>query len=209
MGDRIQHRPDFAALFAIASTQHGLFTITQARRAGFSDSLVSYHTSTGMFRRINRGVYRLRDYPSTPYEGVAAAWLAAGAHRSVVSHESALELHDLSDVIPQAIHLTVPRSMRHHPDLPGVRIHTTTRTFGPSDVTAREGIRVTSVPRSIVDAADAGTSPEQIELAVRQAVQRGLTTSMRLEAAMRNRNKRVQDLIRNAVGAKDHEIRDR
>ena len=58
------------------------------------------------------GVYRFRDYPPSPREEVAAAWLAVGQDVAVVSHESALDLWDLSDVIPGAVHLTVPRAQR-------------------------------------------------------------------------------------------------
>ena len=41
-----------------------------------------------------------------------AAWLAVGKQNAVVSHESALDLLDLSDVSPDRVHLTVPRSRR-------------------------------------------------------------------------------------------------
>ena len=34
---------------------------------------------------------------------------------------------------PEAIHLSVPRTRRHLPRLPGVRVHTTTRPFQPDD----------------------------------------------------------------------------
>lgn len=50
-------------------------------------------------------------------------------------------------------------------------LHTTTAALAPSEVVTREGIRVTAPGRSIVDAASAGTAPEQIEMAVRQAFQ--------------------------------------
>lgn len=56
-----------------------------------------------------------------------AAWLAAGPERAVVSHESALDLLEFSDVIPNAIHLTIPRSRRGLVAPHGVLLHTTTR----------------------------------------------------------------------------------
>jgi predicted transcriptional regulator of viral defense system len=122
---------------------------------------------------VRRGLYRLRDYPSSPREEVVAAWLALGKENAVVSHASALDLLDLSHVIPDAVHLTVPRSRRHLPNLPGVAIHTTTRPLRPIDVVHREGARLTSAARTILDAAEAGTAPEQIERAVEQAIERG------------------------------------
>ena len=37
---------------------------------------------------------------SSPFDHVAAAWMLAGSEIAIISHESALELYDLSDVIP-------------------------------------------------------------------------------------------------------------
>jgi predicted transcriptional regulator of viral defense system len=116
-----------------------------------------------------------------------------------VSHESALDLHDLSDVIPDAIHLTVPRSRRYLPSLSGVRLHTTTNPLDPGEVVERDGIPVTTPARSILDAAESGVGPEQIEMGVRQAVRRGFLTAEQLRRASRNRPRRVRDLIEGAL----------
>jgi predicted transcriptional regulator of viral defense system len=198
MGDPAASSPDFDCLFWEASSQHGYFTNTQAHACGFSRFLLARGADTGRFIRIRRGLYRLRAYPSFHREEVVAAWLALGKEVAVVSHESALDLLELSDVTPNAIHLTVPRSKRHLPGLPGVTIHTTTRPFGLLDVVERDGIRVTSAGRTIVDAAEWGTAPEQIEMAVAQALHRGLVTRDQLESLARTRGLRVQRLV---VGA--------
>lgn len=191
--------PDYECLFGIASGQQGHFTRAQAEQCGYRTNLLTHLTQSGKFIRVHWGVYRLRDYPSFPREEVVAAWLAVGKDVAVVSHESALDLHDLSDVIPNAVHLTVPRSIRNLPKLPGVKIHTTTRAFDTGEVVTREGMRVTSVARTIVDAADRGTGPEQIEMAVRQALRQGLTSRKRLEKAISTRSRRVRDLISRAM----------
>ena len=201
-GDTMNAKPDFQCLFNIASEQHGYFTRSQADSCGYRRDLLFRHKESGRFIHVHRGVYRLRDYPSFPREEVVAAWLAVGKDVAVVSHESALDLHELSDVIPNATHLTVPRSMRNLPKLPGVRIHTTTRAFEPGDVVTREGMRVTSIARTIADAADWGTGPEQIEMAVRQALGQGMTSPKRLEAAISDHSRRVQNLVRGALELK-------
>jgi predicted transcriptional regulator of viral defense system len=192
-------RPDFRCLFAIASEQHGHFTTARARACGFKGSLLTHHTRSGRFVRVHRGVYRLRDYPSSPREEVVAAWLAVGKDKAVVSHASALELLELSDVISDAVHLTVPRSMRHLPSLPGVVIHTTTRPLRATNLTIREGIRVTSPTRTILDVAEASTGPEHVEMANRQAVALGLTTRQRLLDGARKRSQRVRRLVAGAL----------
>lgn len=195
MGDMTPTRPDADCLFSTASSQHGYFTAAQAQACGFSWERLSNTVRTGRFQRIYRGIYRLRDYPDYPREGVVAAWLAAGQESAVVSHESALDLLELSDVIPYAIHLTVPRSRRNLPRLPGVRVHTTTRPFGPLDVVTRDGMRVTSPARTILDTAEYGTAPEQVEMAIRQALARGMVTKDQLIDGVQNRSSRVQHLV--------------
>ena len=163
MGDTTRVRPDHDCLLWIASEQHGYFTNAQASVCGFSRFLLARGTETGRFDRVRRGLYRLHAYPTFPREEIAAAWLTVGKDVAIVSHESALELLDLSDVIPNSIHLTVPRAKRHLPHLPGVTIHTTTRSLGPLDVVTRDGVRLTAAGRTILDAAETGTAPEQIE----------------------------------------------
>jgi len=128
-----------------------------------------------------------------------AAWLAAGAEEAVVSHESALEILDLSDVVPDAVHLTVPRSRRYRPASPGVVVHTTTRPIRADDVVVRDGIKVSAPTRAIVDAAETGTAPEQIVAAVVQALDRGMTTELQLLSAARERGGRVERLVMQAI----------
>jgi predicted transcriptional regulator of viral defense system len=200
MGDIDDNRPDHAQLYELAAEQLGYFTAAQARACGFTWTLLSHHTWSGRFIRVRRGLYRLRNYPSSPHEEVMVAWLAVGKDTAVVSHERALDLLDLSDVIPDAIDLTVPRSKRNLPALPSVTIHTTTRPLRPDDVTTRDGIRLTAAARTIVDTAEAGTAPEQVELAIRQAIERGLTTPEHLCQATHERNRRVAELVCSALG---------
>lgn len=198
------HPPDRHALFDIASEQMGCFTAAQAAACGYAPYLLTYHTRRGTFRRVHRGVYRFRDFPPSPREEIMAAWLAVGSANAVVSHESALELLDLSDVIPGAIHLTVPRVHRSlaKGSLPGVTIHTTTRPFEPADIWQREGLRVTAPERTILDAAEAGTQPEQIEMAIGQALGRGWLDAGKVRREASARGRRVADLVARSL---DHQ----
>ncbi len=199
MGDKTGLLPDHACLFAIASEQQGYFTAAQARDCGFGWDLLAYHARHVHFIRLRRGLYRLRDYPTSRYEEVMAAWLAVGKDQAVISHESALDLLGLSNVIPSAVHLSVPRSRRHLPTLPSVTIHTTSRSLRRDDVIVREGMRLTSAARSILDAAEIGTAPEQIEMAVLQALERGLATASQLLQDAGERSQRVFRLMSGAL----------
>ena len=139
-------------------------------------------------------------FPAGPREEVRVGWLSVGGGRAVVSHESALELHGLADVVPDAVHLTVPREDRGMRPPAGVVLHTTTVPLGPGEVVVRDGMRVTAPARSILDAAGAGVAPEQIELAVRQALVEGLVTGDDLVAQAERRTRRVARLVRQVAG---------
>jgi predicted transcriptional regulator of viral defense system len=128
-----------------------------------------------------------------------AAWLAVGKDMAVVSHESALDLLGLSDAIPDAVHLIVPRSKRNLPGLPGTNIHTTCRQLRPGERITRDGVSLTSATRTILDAAEAGTAPEQIEMAVLQAIERGLATEQQLRLEANARGRRVSKLVADAL----------
>jgi predicted transcriptional regulator of viral defense system len=191
MSDRIDHD----GLYRIAESQAGYFTTEQALDAGMDPSTLRHHARPGgRYERVRRGLYRLRHFPSSPHEHVVVAWLDLPSP-AVVSHESALELYDLSDVIPNAVHITLPRTKRGQRPRPGVRFHTLQDPPDQNEIRRLAGVPVTSPERSIVDSLEAGTQPEQIELAIRQALQRGLTTSRRLRAAAAGRPTRVRAFV--------------
>jgi hypothetical protein len=193
MGDT--NAPSHETLFETAASQSGYFTTRQAHAAGFSDPLISHHAKRGRFVRVARGVYRLRDFPSVPREEIAAAWLAF-APNAAVSHESALDLLGLADIIPNAVHISVPRSRRNAPRIHGVAIHTTTKSLEGDEVISREGIRVTSATRTLVDVAEGGSAPDQVVAATQRAIRLGMTTPDRLREAVATMSPRSAALIR-------------
>jgi predicted transcriptional regulator of viral defense system len=187
---------DHDGLYGLAEAQAGYFTAQQAVKAGMDRSTLRHHARPGgRYERVRRGLYRLRHFPSSPHEHVMAAWLPLRDAGAVVSHESALELHGLSDVIPDAVHLSLPRSERGQRRRAGVRLHTLGRPPGRAEVREVAGLPVTSPERTIVDALEAGVQPEQIEMAGRQALERGLTTPRRLRATAATRPARVRKFI--------------
>lgn len=192
-------KPDHEKLFNLASQQAGYFTAEQATASGFSRQLVSHHAHRDTFIRVRRGLFRLTRFPTSPFEEVIAAWLGFDPQQAVVSHETALQIFDLGDVVPTTIHLTVPRSQRSRRAPLGVTLHTVLKPPGRDDVVTRHGIRVSKPARAIADAAAYGTAPEQIIRAVREALQRGLATRAELLAAGRRHGGRTQQLIRQAL----------
>jgi len=198
---------DHDGLYRLAEAQAGYFTAREALAASMDRSTLRHHArSGGRYERVRRGLYRLRHFPSSPHEQVVAAWLPLRGAGAVASHESALELYELSDVIPAAVHFSLPRSQRGQRARPGVRLHALERPPGPAEVRKIAGVPVTTPERSIVDALEAGTQLEQIELAVHQALERGLTTPRRLRVAASSRSARVRELVKRVLDGSRHEV---
>jgi len=181
-------------LYQIAEQQGGYFSAGQARQAGLSKALLSYHTRQGRFLRIRRGVYRLATFPETPYADLIVAWLAAG-EKAVISHESALLLYGLTDLLPAEIHLTVPRTASRRRT--GVRLHTA--RLSDDEITFRHGLPVTALSRTLVDLIRSGIDEEWIRQAVRQALERGLVSETTLQEEAHCRGGRVAAVIHRAL----------
>lgn len=187
---------DHTGLYRVAESQAGYFTTQQALAAGMNRSTLTRHARPGgRYVRARRGLYRLRHFPSSSHEHAVAAWLGVGDPQAVISHESALELYELSDVIPSAVHISLARARRGQRARPGVRFHALAHPPERREVRSLHGIPVTTPERTIVDALAAGTQPEQVELAIRQAIERGLTTPRRLQRAADRHSQRVRGLI--------------
>jgi predicted transcriptional regulator of viral defense system len=193
-------KPEYSKLYSIAERQAGYFTSSQAAGAGFSSKLLWHYEKTKKLSRVAHGIYRLAQFPSSPYEDLFVAWLRCGP-RAVISHESALAVYDLSDVIPGEIHVTVPRSASRRRK--GIRQHW--NRVQPSEIIKREGLPVTSVLRTISDVAKAGLSEDHVLRAIQDALKRGLTSRRSLRAEARKRGGRASQLIRKYLALSEKE----
>jgi predicted transcriptional regulator of viral defense system len=188
-------------LYALAEGQSGFFTAHQAIDAGVARSTLTYHArESGALRRAGYGVYRLRRFPSSPREHVVCAWLGLSRAGAVVSHVSALELMNLTDLIADEVHLTVPRAKRGAAVAAGVRVHFTARPIEGRHRHTVSGIPVTGVERTIADVVRADGWSEQVDLAVRQSLSRGMTTLSRLSEALPKAWQRRLQVAASAVG---------
>jgi predicted transcriptional regulator of viral defense system len=171
--------PDWDRLFETAASQSGYFTTRQAAEAGYSTHLLRKHMHAGRMTRPQRGIYRLVHFPAGEHEELVTAWLWS-EQAGVVSHQTALSLHELSDVLPAQVHLTLPEAWRrrrfrvpagivlHHADVDAEE----RSWFGPTPVT--------SPGRTLSDCAKSGVSPELLRHAAQQALRRGLVTRSEL-----------------------------
>lgn len=186
--------PDIRGLEAEAYQQSGYFTAVQAREHGASRQLVDHYIRQGRFQRLRRGLYRIQGFPTAQHDDMREAWMAVGARDALVSHESALALLGLSDVIPDSVHLLVPRR-RHGLRKPaGVTLHTHPDAEAVPTVW-RDGLPLTAPARTLVDVAGQ-IQPEQVAMAVRQALRLGLLTvsQLRDEATHRASKRQLRAL---------------
>lgn len=171
-------------LYRVASAQGGHFTAGQALEAGYAYSQQHFHLGRGNWLQIDRGLYRLRDYPPAEREDLIrwSLWSRnqRGLPQAVVSHDTALTVHELSDVMPAQVHLTVPPGFRKR--IPsGCVLHKA--NLAPEDIESRDGYRVTTPLRTLLDVALSPLSQEHLNAAVGDALERGLVRRRQLENA--------------------------
>lgn len=161
--------PSWDDLYRLAAGQSGWFTGQQAHGCGFSDQLLAKHTKGGLLERRHRGIYRLARFPPADQEDLVVAWLWS-RQEGVVSHETALQLHHLSDALPARIHLTLPthasgeaRKVPHDLSLHFADIPEADRTWmGP--------VPVTRPARTVRDVARDHGDAQLIEAAINQGI---------------------------------------
>lgn len=163
------------ALQAVAFQQAGYFTAAQAVEAGYSYQAQKYHADAGNWVRVDRALYRLPDWPPDR-DDILVRWTLWSDGRAIVSHDSALVVHVLSDVDPVAVHLTVPPGFGATHDLIALHVG----NIAEDELERRRGWSVTTPARTLVDVAGSDLSQEHIDRAVADALRSGLITRRRV-----------------------------
>jgi predicted transcriptional regulator of viral defense system len=163
MSDRLDLR---RRLHELAFRQAGYFSAAQALGVGYSYQAQKYHADRGNWVRVDRGLFRLAEWPSSA-DDAYARWAVWSDGSGVVSFQSAADVHDLGDFDLGDVHLTVPAK---RPGVPGVVVHVAALDDG--DVEDRDSYRVTTPARTLLDLATA-VPQEQLTVAVRDALMSG------------------------------------
>jgi predicted transcriptional regulator of viral defense system len=180
----------YQKLFQTVSLQDGYFTTKQAIDAGYKTNTHSYHIKTGNWIREHRGIYRLKNYPSGERPDLML-WYLWSRNRNeeaqgVYSHETALAIHDISDVNPDKLHMTVPKNFRRNsvkPDI--IELHLS--TLKSNEVDYIHGVRVTKPLKTIVDIIkDENLTDDLIKQAVVEATNKGMISKDALEKIKRD-----------------------
>jgi predicted transcriptional regulator of viral defense system len=164
-------------LFALAADQAGYFTAAQAKAVGYSYPAQAHHVGAGNWIRVDRGIFRLADWVPGAHDELAR-WFLWSKQRGVVSHATALGVHDVGEFESPRMHLTVPRGFRMQDD--ALFIHRS--ELPDEDIEARPGFRLTTLVRSLIDVAAAHADEDQLARAVDEALSRGTITRRQLRA---------------------------
>lgn len=179
-------------LLQIAEKQQGYFTSRQAEECGFSSSNFKYKLNAGKWCKEEiKGIYRITYFPTTSRPELTLWMLWSndkyGHPQGVWSHETALEIHGLSDVAPAKLHMSVPKGFRRRSEIPKVLCLHFVDEIPQNEIENREGFRVTTPLRTLKDVIREGTTQiEQIEhaildLAIRKSLIKGLATIQEME----------------------------
>jgi predicted transcriptional regulator of viral defense system len=153
----------------------------QLLEAGLSERVIDYRLETGRYRGVHERVYSLGPLSM---RGRLVAALLAGGEDAVLCHASALVPYRLRTSVV-TIDLAVRRQRRDEPQL---RFHRL--SLAENEVTRRDGLRVTTIERTLFDIAATGAGIRHL---AQEAVAKRLTTQAKLMAlADRHRRERVR-----------------
>lgn len=189
-------------LWHVASHQRGYFTAAQALQAGYSYQSQRFHKQRGNWVQIDRGIYRFREYLDFPDQDtdLLVRWSLWSRGRAVVSHVSALAVHDLGIANPAQVHLTVPSRFRHtlRPNEHGLVLHR--GELAEEDIENHEGFRVTTPLRAVVETAALEADQDVVDSAVAELLARGITSRRRLLHAAQKLGPRAELAVERALG---------
>lgn len=178
-------KPAARALYLIAADQNGYFTTKQALQAGYSDQTHPYHVKNGDWVRENRGIYRLTNFPQSGRPELVF-WHLWSRDRNeqaqgTFSHATALDVYEISDLMPDKVHMTVPKSFRKGQEIPSVLdLHYGDLT--PEEIRNWHGVPVTTPLRTIADILCENSIPQSmLKDAFTQAIDKGLIAKKEIE----------------------------
>jgi predicted transcriptional regulator of viral defense system len=157
----------------VALDQHGFVTTAQARDLGISAALLAMMVRRGRVERVSHGVYRVGQVPTTPSDPWMQAVLWTGFPEACLSHDSALDAWEISDINPNEIHVTVAAKRRVERTIPkGYVIHRQDLT--PRQMTWWEAIPTVTAATAIRQCLETGVPTYLIRQALERSTKSGL-----------------------------------
>ncbi len=167
--------PSWDALYETAAAQSGYFTARQGAAAGYSPQLIQYYLRDGRVERWARGIFRIVHFPASEHEELVPTFLWSGGV-GVFGRETALAIHNLSDVLPAKQHLFLPTSWSKRRVTAPRRVRLYFVDVPETERTWHGAVLVTTPPRTVRDCIAMHVSPELVDQAIAQGVRRKLFT---------------------------------
>lgn len=157
-----------------AQVQYGFVTPEDARELGVDPAQMPPMAARNLLERHARGIYRMPLVPPTQLDPYMEAVLLTN-RKGTLSHATALDLLDLCDVNPSAIHLTVPKTFRTARSLPAsLKLHK--KALEMSEIRLFEGIPIVAAAEAVEGGIEMGLGWGLIDQAIETARGQGLIT---------------------------------
>jgi predicted transcriptional regulator of viral defense system len=171
--------PLFPQLLERALDQHGLLTPEDAQAIGANDSALRLMVHRGTLERIGFGIYRVPQLAGDRLAQYQEALLRIRSE-GALTHDTALDLHDLCDINPAKVHVTLAPSTRLRRRQPDWLVVHRGR-LDESDLTWLEGLRIATPGRAILDGIATHIGDRFVDQALDTGRVRGLlgTTDLR------------------------------
>ena len=141
----------------LAGEHDGYFTTLGAGAAGVPSVIVAQLHQRGRIDRVAQGLYRFPRWPTSEFQQFHEAVLWPQIYRhldySLISHDSALEFYNLTQLNPGVVHVTLPVHTRIRRTAPSwIRLHFI--DIPESDRRWEHRVSIVSIPRAIEDVAE-------------------------------------------------------
>jgi very-short-patch-repair endonuclease len=134
------------AVLELAASRHGVFSRSEAASLGVTPSRIRTNLHVGRWRVAAPGVLAVVGIPATSKQKLAAVTLSRSG-RPVASHRAAAALHGLDGCRPGFVEVSVVGTAVPRVDAVVHRV----AALDPVDVTWVDGIRTTTVVRTLCD----------------------------------------------------------
>lgn len=169
----------------LVGTQCGVISRSQALAAGMTRAAIDWRLRAERWSKLGPGVYLVRTGPPTRQAELWRAILQAGPH-AALSHQTAAELHKLTDRPSSLIHVTIPGPRRAMPPA-GVVVHRSSRLAQAVHPTLQPPR--TRIEETVLDLVPLSATSDEALSVICAACQRGLTVPELITQAMTARKK--------------------
>jgi very-short-patch-repair endonuclease len=169
-----EERRSHHALARLAGRQHGVVSVWQLGKLGYSKDDIGHAAATGRLHPLHHSVYAVGHRDIHRHGQCVAALLSCG-DASLLSHRSAAWLWGLTSRFAWPVEVTAASRRQTRT---AIRIHSAA-SLTPSDHASHEGVPVTSVPRTLLDFA--ATDPHFLRQALDNAQRLGLLDLIAIE----------------------------